>query len=61
MAVNVDSMKYWLFNVMDGETRFVLATYLSPVRTARADATALSLARERATGVEGAGNRASLR
>ena len=33
---------------MDSETRFVLAVYLSPVRTARAAAMALSLARERA-------------
>ena len=48
MVVNVGCKKYWLFNVMDSETRFVLAAYLSPVRTSRAAATALSLARERA-------------
>ena len=41
--------KYWLFNVMDSRTRFVLAAYLSPERTTRAAATALSLARERAS------------
>ena len=33
---------------MDDDTRFVLAAYLSPVRTTRAAATALALARERA-------------
>ena len=47
MVVKVGGQKYWLFNVMDSETRFVLAAYLSPVRTERAAATALSLARER--------------
>ena len=48
IVVNVKGKNYWLFNVMDSDSRFVLATYLSPVRTARAAATALSLARERA-------------
>ena len=48
LVVNVGGKKYWLFNVMDSETRFVLAAYLSPVRTARAAATVLALARERA-------------
>ena len=48
LVVNVGGKKYWLFNVMDSETRFVLAAYLSPVRTTRAAATALALARERA-------------
>ena len=48
LVVNVGGKKFRLFNVMDSETRFVLAAYLSPVRTARAAATALSLARERA-------------
>jgi len=33
---------------MDSDTRFVLAAYRSPVRTTRAAATALALARERA-------------
>ena len=46
--VNIEGKKYWLFKVMDSETRFVLAACLSPIRTARAAATALSLARERA-------------
>ena len=40
VAVNVESKKYWLFNVMDSDTRFVLAAYLSPARTTRAAATA---------------------
>ena len=48
LAVNVGGRNYWLFNVMDSETCFVLAAYLSPVRTSRAAATALALARERA-------------
>ena len=48
MVVNVGGKKFWLFNVMDSETRFVLAAYLSPVRTTWAAATALALARERA-------------
>ena len=48
LVANVGGKKYWLFNVMDYETRFVLAAYLSPVRTTRATATAISLARERA-------------
>ena len=47
-VINVGGQKYWLFNVMDSETRFVLAACLSLVRTARAAATALRLARERA-------------
>ncbi len=48
LVVNVGGKNYWLFNVMDSDSRFVLAAYLSPVRTTRAAATALSLARERA-------------
>ena len=48
MVVNVGGKKFWLFNVMDSKTRFVLAAYLSPVRTTRAAATALAMARERA-------------
>ena len=47
MVVNVGGEKMWLFNVMDSDTRFVLAAYLSPVRTARAAQTTLALARER--------------
>ena len=42
VAVNVGGKKYWLFNVMDSDTRFVLAAYLSPARTTRAAATALA-------------------
>ncbi len=48
LVVKVGGRKYWLFNVMDSETRFILAAYLSPVRTARAAATAMSIARDRA-------------
>ena len=48
LTVNVGGKKFWLCNVMDSKTRFVLAAYLSPVRTTRAAATAPSLAREQA-------------
>ena len=48
VAVKVGGKQYWLFNVMDSKTRFVLAAYLSPERTTRAAATAMTLARERA-------------
>ena len=47
IVVNVGGKNYWLFNVMDSESRFILAAYLSPVRTTRAAATALSMAREK--------------
>ncbi|MXZ92499.1 MAG: IS6 family transposase [Chloroflexi bacterium] len=47
-AVKVGGRQYWLFNVMDSDTRFVLAAYLSPERTTRAAATAMAMARERA-------------
>lgn len=47
LAVKVGGRQYWLFNVMDSKSRFVLAAYLSPERTTRAAATTLSLARER--------------
>ena len=46
VAVKVGGKQYWLFNVMDSETRFVLAAYLSPNRTARAAQTVLSMARD---------------
>ena len=46
VVVSVGGKNYWLFNVMDSDSRFLLAAYLSPTRTARAAATAL--ARERA-------------
>ena len=48
VVVSVGGKNYWLFNVMDSDNRFMLAEYLSPTRTARAAATALALARERA-------------
>lgn len=48
LVVNVGGRNYWLFNVMDSRSRYVLAAYLSPERTTRAAATALGLARERA-------------
>ena len=47
MVVNVGGRNYWLFNVMDADTRFVLAAYLTPDRNTRAARTALALARER--------------
>ena len=47
VAVKVGGKNYWLFNVMDSQTRFLLAAYLSPTRTTRAVATALALARQR--------------
>ena len=46
VVVKVGGKNHWRFNVMDDDTRFVLAAYLSPVRTTRAAATALALARE---------------
>ncbi len=48
LVVRVGGKNYWLFNVMDAKTRYVLAAYLSPERTTRAAATALAMARERA-------------
>ena len=48
VVINVGGQNYWLFNVMDSDSRYLLAAYLSPERTARAAATALALARERA-------------
>ena len=47
VAVKVGGKNHWLFNVMDSQTRFLLAAYLSPTRTTRAVATALALARQR--------------
>ena len=47
LQVTVGGKKYWLFNVMDADTRFLLAAYLSPYRTTRAAATVLAMARER--------------
>ena len=48
LQVRVGGEKYWVFNVMDSKTRFVLAAYLSRERTTRAAATAMAMARERA-------------
>ena len=48
VVVSVGGKKYWLFNVLDSDTRFMLAAYLSPTRTTRAAATALAMARQRA-------------
>ena len=48
LAVNVGGKQYWLFNVMDSDSRVVLSAYLSPTRGTRAAATALSMARNRA-------------
>ena len=49
VVAKVGGKNYWLLNVMDSDSRFVPAAYLSPVRTARAAATtALAPARERA-------------
>ena len=42
VVVRVGGKNYWLFNVMDSQTRFLLAAYLSPTRTTRAAATALA-------------------
>ena len=36
MMVDVGGEKYWNWNVMDAETRYILASYLSKERTARA-------------------------
>ena len=47
VAVKVGGKNYWLFNVMDSQTRFLLAAYLSPTRTTRDAATALAMARQR--------------
>ena len=33
VVVRVGGKNYWLFNVMDSQTRFLLAAYLSPTRT----------------------------
>ena len=60
VVVRVGRRKYWLFNVMDSETRFVLAAYLSPVHTSCAAATAMSMARDRSeTGLKSSRRTAS--
>lgn len=47
IQVKLNGQKYWIFNVMDSKTRFVLAAYLSKERGSKAAATAMALARER--------------
>ena len=47
VVVRIGVKNYWLFNVMDSQTRFLLSAYLSPTRTTRAAATALAMARQR--------------
>ena len=47
VTVKVGGKNYWLFNVMDSQTRFLLAAYLTPTRTTRDAATALAMARRR--------------
>ena len=51
VAVKVGGEQYWLFNVMDADTRFVLSAYLSRERTTRAAQTAMAMARDRAANV----------
>ena len=46
VAVKVGGKRYWLFNVMDSDTRFLLSAYLSPTRTTRAAAAAMAMARQ---------------
>ena len=48
MQVSVGGEKYWVLNVMDSDTRFILAAYLSKDRTAKATATTMAIARDRA-------------
>ena len=47
LQVKVGGEKYWLFNVMDSDTRYILAAYLSPERTTRAAQTVMAMARDR--------------
>ena len=49
MQVRVGGKPYWNWNVMDSETRYVLASYLSRYRNARAAATVLRKAAANAT------------
>ena len=46
--VTIGGNIYYVFNVMDSKTRFLLCAYLTRERTTSAAATALALARERA-------------
>ena len=47
IAVKLGGQQYWIFNVMDSISRFVLAAYFSKERTTWAAAAALAMARER--------------
>ena len=47
VVVRIGVKNYWLFNVMDSDTRFLLSAYLSPTRTKRAAAMAMAMARRR--------------
>ena len=48
LVVRVGSKKFWLWNVMDAKTRYLLATHLSPRRTQRAAETVFRKALEAA-------------
>lgn len=46
--ISIGGEKYWVFNVMDSKTRYLLSAHISRERTTKAAATALAKARERA-------------
>ena len=48
VVAKVGGKNHRLFNVTDSDNRLVPAAYLPPARTARAAATSLAMARERA-------------
>ena len=48
LFVDVAGKRYYLFNVMDSKTRYLLATHLSPVRTGAAAGAVMRKAREAA-------------
>ena len=56
MQVKVGGKKMWLWNVMDSETRYILAAHLTPRRDARA---ARVVMRKAALGGMGVGDRGS--
>ena len=47
VQVELGGRRYWLFNVMDADSRFVLAAHLAPERTPQAAQAALEAARRR--------------
>ena len=51
MAVKVGGVQYWNWNVMDADTRYVLASYLSKRRDARAAKTVLRKAQANAANI----------